>query len=228
MERYIVRKIISKNHLIGKLINFSVPMAILASGLLASGCSVSFPMAGLIDAGPTASIKPRAAAPLMLASSNFTDPAQPLAASGVDMMPTGSIASSSIKMLPAQKLLSSKSSALLRANGSGGGVAAMALSPLAAHLQASDLVSARSALNLALDPASTPQSVAWSNPMTGASGAFVAKGNILKTVDSNCRNFQAVVRATPDAAVQKLSGNACADEYGQWIVKSLDETPSTT
>ena len=221
-----MRKIISNNSIFSKLASLGAHVFIVAGISAMPGCSVSYPLAGLIDASPTASLVP-VAAPDKL----------PTEAVSVDMMPTASISSGAKQGDATQK------PSRFISNNLAPGLAATAISPLALHLQTADLGSARSALNLALESQSSLQSVAWSNPVTGSSGAFMPvgqetagqeragqerAGQETAGQDLVCRNFKALLHPANSVSDTKLSGAACKDNSGQWIVKSMDLSKQTS
>ena len=216
-----MRKIISNNSIFSKLASLGAHVFIVAGISAMPGCSVSYPLAGLIDASPTASLVP-VAAPDKLPTEAVT----------VDMMPTASISSGAKQGDATQK------PSRFISNNLAPGLAATAISPLALHLQPADLGSARSALNLALDSQSPLQSVAWSNPVTGSSGAFMPvgqesagqerAGQESSGQDLVCRNFKALLHPANSVSDTKLSGAACKDNSGQWIVKSMDLSKQTS
>ena len=202
-----MRNIISNNPIFSKLVDLTANVFIVAGFFALAGCSVSYPLAGLIDSSPTASLIPDAA------------PDKPPAASAsIDMTPTASIS----------PMLKPKTNNQSTSVGSDAGLAAAAISPLALHLQSADLGSARSALNLALSSQSSLQSVAWSNPVTGSSGAFMPVGQETAAQDMVCRNFKALLHPASASSDKKLSGAACKNDSGQWIVKSIDVSKQDT
>ncbi len=206
-----MRKIISNNHIFSKLIDVSANVFIVAGICALSGCSISYPLAGLIDNSPTASLTPAA-----------SPDKPPSKEASIDMMPTASITPIA---KPKTFLVIPNANASLRPDM---GMAAAAISPLTLHLQPADLSSARSALNLALNSQSPLQSVAWSNPMTGSSGAFMPVGQETAAQDMICRNFKALVHPTNILTDKKLSGAACKNDSGQWIVMSMDVSQQET
>ena len=79
---------------------------------------------------------------------------------------------------------------------------------------------ARAAMGAALDPQSDGGRVAWRDPQSGAHGAFAAAGPPFPDHDRVCRRFSGEV-ALAGGAERRLSGSACRDGDGSWVVRPV-------
>ena len=136
---------------------------LLVAAFLLAGCSVSVPLGGLADMTPLGSIKK---------TTPVNDAKLEPSADSLDMTSLGSLAPRSE---PGKQPLT------LNPN----------LSLLSTYLDHADVPSAHSALTAALDPKRSIQSVAWSNPQTGSSGAFVP---VETKAAEGCKNFLCIQR----------------------------------
>ncbi len=193
-----MRQIVSRNYIYSKLIDISSHVFIVACALSSSACSVSYPLADLLEPSPPAAVK--------TASAQGTLKPDSIA---VDMMPTGSIAP-----VPNPNLSN--------------GFKPKFISPLATYIPAGDLTAAQRALDLAMVSSTSLESAAWSNPETGSSGAFMAFGKDVVTEEVTCRNFKGLLHASGALADSKLHGTACKDQSGDWRVKSVEKFAETT
>lgn len=96
---------------------------------------------------------------------------------------------------------------------------AVALSPA---LDKEDWRRAKAALAVALDPQGNGANVMWSNPQSGAKGAFVALAPPFLEKDRICRAFKADVSASTRAN-RRLGGSACRNPDGEWVLAEVKE-----
>ena len=81
---------------------------------------------------------------------------------------------------------------------------------------------AKAALAVALDPQGNGANVSWSNPQSGAKGAFVALAPPYLEKDRICRAFKADVSAS-SRTDRRLGGSACRNPDGEWILAEIKE-----
>eukprot|EP01037_Dinobryon_pediforme_P009636 gene9636-9713_t len=175
---------------------FAGPCLFVAAFLMA-GCSVSMPLGGLADITPLGSIKKTVP---------MNDAKLEPSADSLDMTSLGSLAP---KASPSKQPIVLSGSPSLLSN----------------YIDHADVPSAHSALNAALDPKRPIQSVAWSNPQTGSSGAFVP---VETKAAEGCKNFLSVVHPKANLPAKTMQGTACHDENGRWTVRNLAPATKTS
>ena len=94
---------------------------------------------------------------------------------------------------------------------------------LSPALDREDLRRAKAALSVALDPQGNGARVNWQNPQTGARGAFAASAPPFTEHDRVCRAFAAEVAPAAEAE-RRLSGSACREGDGSWILREAQDS----
>ena len=93
---------------------------------------------------------------------------------------------------------------------------------LSPALDREDLRRARAAMAVALDPQGDGGRSAWTNPQTGARGAFTATAAPFADHDRVCRRFSGEVMPA-GGALRRLSGSACREGDGSWLMRANDD-----
>ena len=101
-----------------------------------------------------------------------------------------------------------------------GSIKAASGSPFASEMDAEDWRRAKSAMETALDPQGNGASVGWSNPQSGAKGAFVPLAQPYPKDDGICRAFSAVLEFKGNMG-RKLRSSACRRNGGDWVVGAV-------
>ena len=110
----------------------------------------------------------------------------------------------------------------LKTDGTATGSIDRTVALLSPSLDREDLRRAKAAMAVALDPQGNGARVDWRNPQTGTAGAFTAVGGPFTDHDRVCRRFSGAVLPT-GAAERHLSGSACREGDGSWMVQALHD-----